>query len=527
MPSYTHPFTLFRILLLPAALAYLYLNFYPALNDCAFPPARKVQTKCSSSYRCTESADEWECFSSSACKNTTVNAGKAPFRLLALADPQLEGDTSLPAGWQNSGAWDGLGKLWRHASTGDFGGLGRDFPVVLQGYRKKLDLWGTDWYLAHIYSQARWWASPTHTVVLGDLVGSQWIGDGEFEGRAERFWSRVFGSAERVPDAVTGREHEGEVLGANARDWRRRVIAVAGNHDVGYAGDLSEARVERFERAFGRVNWELTFRLPNATLDPNNSLAGRKVLDFYDGPAPQPELRLVVLNSMNLDEPAQSPALREQSLQSMEQTVCNPERFHNEHSATVLLTHIPMHKASGICVDGPFFSYFSNGGVREQNHLSEDLSKRLVDCLQNTQSSIVLNGHDHEGCDSFHYRDHFTPSIPSSDDGIVETPDSILKTIHHRDVPSLSVEQKAQSVREITVRSMMGSYGGHAGFLSGWFDSELGEWQFEYASCAFGVQHIWWVCHVLVYLLAALGVLSAVGALAGSVSEGREKVKMA
>jgi hypothetical protein len=45
MPSYTHPFTLFRILLLPAALAYLYLNFYPALNDCAFPPARKVQTK--------------------------------------------------------------------------------------------------------------------------------------------------------------------------------------------------------------------------------------------------------------------------------------------------------------------------------------------------------------------------------------------------------------------------------------------------------------------------------------------------
>ena len=82
MPSYTHPFTLFRILLLPAVIAYLYLNFYPALNDCAFPPAQKTRTKCSGS----------------ACKNTTVNAGKAPFRLLALADPQLEGDTSLPAG---------------------------------------------------------------------------------------------------------------------------------------------------------------------------------------------------------------------------------------------------------------------------------------------------------------------------------------------------------------------------------------------------------------------------------------------
>jgi len=509
MPSYTHPFTLFRILLLPALLAYLYLNFYPALNDCAFPPAQKLRTKCSGS----------------TCKNTTVNAGKAPFRLLALADPQLEGDTSLPAGWQNAGAWECLEKLWGHALTGDLEGLRRDVPVILQGYRKKLDLWGTDWYLAHIYRQARWWASPTHTVVLGDLLGSQWIGDVEFEARAERFWGRVFGAAERVPDAVMGREYEGEVLGANAREWRRRVVAVVGNHDVGYAGDLNEARVERFERAFGRVNWELSFRLPNVTLDPMNTLAGQKVLDYYDGPAPQPELRLVILNSMNLDEPAQSSALREQSLEFMQETVCNPDRFHNEHSATVLLTHIPLHKPSGICVDGPFFSYFSNGGVREQNHLSEDLSKRLVDCLQNTQSPIVLNGHDHEGCDSFHYRD---PAFPITSNDGSETPDGILRTIHYRDFPSLSAEQKAASVREITIRSMMGSFGGHAGFLSGWFNVEQGEWQFEYASCAFGVQHIWWVCNVLVYLLAALGVASAIGALVGVLREDRgEKEKTA
>jgi hypothetical protein len=503
MPSHTHPWTLFRILLLPAVLAYLYLNFYPALNDCAFPPAQKTRTRCSGS----------------TCKNTTVNAGLAPFRLLALADPQLEGDTSLPAGWDNTGLSDGLGKLWGHALTGDLEGLGRDGQVILQGYRKKLDLWGTDWYLAHIYKQARWWASPTHTVVLGDLLGSQWIGDEEFEDRAERFWDRVFGTAERVPDAVMEPEHKVEVLGVNARDWRRRVIAVAGNHDVGYAGDLNEGRVERFERAFGRVNWEVRFRLPNATLDPTNTLAGQKVLDYYDGPAPQPEIRLVVLNSMNLDEPAQSAALREQSLDFLSETVCNPDRFHIEHSATVLLTHIPLYKPSGICVDGPFFSYFSNGGVREQNHLSEDLSKRLVGCLKRTQSSIVLNGHDHEGCDSFHYRD---PPSTNNDNGNDATDYStaIPRTIHYRDFPSLSAEQKAESVREITVRSMMGSYGGHAGFLSGWFNVEEGEWQFEYASCGFGVQHIWWVCNVLIYLLAGLGVASAVGALIGAVREG-------
>jgi len=510
MPSYTNPFVLFRILLLPAVIAYLYLNFYPAINDCAFPPAQKVRTRCSGS----------------ACKNTTVNAGLPPFRLLALADPQLEGDTSLPPGW-DSGASFGLGQLWEHASTGDLEALGRDLPVILQGYRKKLDLWGTDWYLAHIYRQARWWASPTHTVVLGDLLGSQWIGDDEFEARAERFWTRVFDIAERVPDDTMAAQHEVEVLGKNARDWRKRVIAVAGNHDVGYSGDLDEARIERFERAFGKVNWELRFRLPDAPLEEGHTFASQKTPDFYDGPAPQPELRLVVLNSMNLDEPARSPALREQSLDFMSETLCNPDRFDNEHTATVLLTHIPLHKSSGICVDGPFFSYFSpanGGGVREQNHLSEDVSKRLVDCLQRTQSSIVLNGHDHEGCDSFHYRDP-----PSSSSSTADNP-AIAKTIPTRDSPSLSPAQKAQSVREITVRSMMGSYGGHAGFLSGWFNVDKGEWEFEYASCAFGVQHIWWVCKVLIYLQAGLGCLSALGALIRAVREERggvEKVKKA
>lgn len=56
-----------------------------------------------------------------------------------------------------------------------------------------MDLWGNDRYLRHVYGRTRWWAMPTHTVVLGDLLGSQWIGDGEFERRAERFWGTVLG----------------------------------------------------------------------------------------------------------------------------------------------------------------------------------------------------------------------------------------------------------------------------------------------------------------------------------------------
>lgn len=171
MPSYNRPFTLFRVLLIPALIAFLYLYFYPAINDCAFPPAKKPRKKCSGP----------------ECKDTTVSAGKPPFRLLALADPQLEGDTSLPAGWSN-GAFAGLEKIWEDLREGRWDGLKQDLPVLLQGYRKKLDLWGNDLYLAHVYRQTRWWAEPSHTVVLGDLLGSQWIGNEEFERRASRFW---------------------------------------------------------------------------------------------------------------------------------------------------------------------------------------------------------------------------------------------------------------------------------------------------------------------------------------------------
>jgi hypothetical protein len=300
-----------------------------------------------------------------------------------------------------------------------------------------------------------------------------------------------------------------EVLGANAREWRRRVIAVAGNHDVGYAGDLSEGRVQRFERAFGRVNWEVRFRLPNATIKTEQDYPSRMVPDFYDGEGAQPELRLVVLNSMNLDEPAYSSALREESVQFMEGHLCEDQDV--ENSATVLLTHIPLHKATGLCVDGPFFSFFSpenGGGIREQNHLSEHTSQHLSSCLS-ARNAIVLNGHDHEGCDTRHYLDaHQTKTIRSSDSG------------------ALSAEEMFSSFREITVRSMMGSYGGHAGFLSGWFDREQGRWEFEYESCGFGVQHFWWVGNVLVVVEIGLGMLWGVGVVGRKYLEPEGEVKL-
>ena len=95
------------------------------------------------------------------------------------------------------------------------------------------------------------------------------ISDAEFDKRSWRFWNRAFAGAERVPDDVAAYPAEVYTVtdflgphGSNQTAWRRRLINIAGNHDVGYAGDLTVARLERFERAFGKAAYELRFELP-------------------------------------------------------------------------------------------------------------------------------------------------------------------------------------------------------------------------------------------------------------------------
>jgi len=243
-----------------------------------------------------------------------VNA-TAPFRLLALGDPQLEGDSSLPK--TDAPIFRSLGSLTEHLQEADslsdscrlvvdaLRGVPIDLVRAAEGYiRKPLDIWGNDWYLAHIVRTLRWWTRPSHVAVLGDLLGSQWVSDDEFARRSRRYWGTVFKGMVRVPTSITGgkedkREHEEggvrkqkrwggtvEQLGDDPA-WSTRVINIAGNHDIGYAGDIDDKRIERFEDVFGSVNWDVVFTLPGTDDSPN-----------------APALRLVILNSMNLDTPA-------------------------------------------------------------------------------------------------------------------------------------------------------------------------------------------------------------------------------
>lgn len=402
--------------------------------------------------------------------------------------------------------------------------LFEDIPNEIESVRKQIDLFGNDFYLAHIYRTVHWWTKPTHITVLGDLVGSQWIKDEEFERRGLRYWNRVLRGAERVPDTIAtypAMEYEISAYLDYPRDaaaWAERAINVAGNHDIGYAGDINQDRFERFERVFGKANYELRFELPIYNNTLNEALFDPE--DNRDSNLLPPELRVVVLNSMNLDTPASDSNLQDATYKFINDVISTSAAVEFQGTFTIVLTHIPLYKPEGVCVDDPFFSFHpagSGGGVKEQNQLSADASKGFLEGIYGMsgdptaagegkgRSGVILNGHDHEGCDSYHFIRQ------------VKQGNRYWETERWGDALRNGIVGKdgVPGIREITVRSMMGDFGGNTGLLSAWFDEASWSWQFEYATCALGRQHFWWAVHILdlVTLVACVAyvVLLAVG----------------
>ena len=460
-----------------ANLLTCYLYIYPVVQGCAFPspPVKPPPNP----YR------------------PPVDPGPAPFRLLVLGDPQLEGDSSLLFNAED-GSFPTLRRIYKTPSFQHAKELiTQDLFILLQYWRKKLDLLGNDYYLAHIYRTLSSFTYPTHVAVLGDLLGSQWVSDEEFDLRGRRFWGRVFQRGRRVDDSITDTITRISLADQDElAPWKDRVINVAGNHDIGYAGDMSAEKLDRFERVFGKANWESRFTLP-----PPPSHASTAAL-------PSPEIRLVILNSLNLEAPALSTELQHSTYDFLNEMIANANPVEDTSSAMVLLTHLPLHKAAGTCVDPPLISYYSGehgGGVREQNHLSPGSSKNILEGLYGMsgdanapalgmgRDGIILTGHDHEGCDVYHY-------IPRGYPGGEWEAERLNKTNAYK------TQERTAGMREITVRSMMGDFGGNAGLLSGWFEYAEGRWHFEYQACALGTQHIWWAIHV--FDLVTIGLMN-------------------
>lgn len=455
-------------LLLPAAcILNIYLYFYPVLYGCAFPSAPTF--------------------------NSTSSI-PAPFRLLALADPQIEGSNKLrkyarPPPIPNTPSTNQtllpFPLTQRVMEELYFTGL------TVRKYAKKLDLWGNDLYLSHVYKTVKKHTHPTHVAVLGDLLGSQWISDDEFSRRGKRFWKKIFSDTRPVSldDVARGTAH--------GDGWLDKIITMPGNHDIGYAGDMTRARLNRFEDVFGPDNYWLIFHSDDGTA----------------------QLRIAVLNSLTLDGPMFDPGLGVASREFLSRLQSNFSA--DSTQATVLLTHLPLHKPTGVCADGPETLYFppeNGGGVRSQNFLSpgaSDLLKERVFGLPDPSAGgksrgVILTGHDHEGCLSDHYWDD-----DKREWAVSSAPFSSSSSTNSKN----GAEGKKEVLQEITVKSMMGEYGGNAGLLSAWYEKETKEWKFKYSYCALGVQQLWWTTHVVnvicAILAALLGLVTVIGWVGG------------
>ena len=276
------------------------------------------------------------------------------------------------------------------------------------------------------------------------MVGSQWISDSEFALRAERFW-KIFSDATPVTaeDVAAGN--------ADGLEWKNKLIMLPGNHDVGYAGDINRPRLERYEAAFGPFNYRLSWHPETKGYYPE-----------------RPELRIAVLNSLTLDTPIWDQTLADDSYAFVDTLLKNKSM--SPAQATLLLTHLPFHKPANVCVDAPEFTYFlprNGGGIKSQNFMSEVVSNLLKGWLfgfpgGNEEGSeaksrgVVMTGHDHEGCQSVHFWD-----------GEAEVKGWNATT---RKTWKEQGNEALESIHEITVRSMMGEYGGNAGLLSAEFD---------------------------------------------------------
>lgn len=390
----------------------------------------------------------------------------------------------------------------------------------LTKYIKRLDNYGNDYYLGHIYNTMKHRLQPSHVAVMGDLFSSQWIYDSEFYNRTYRFVERLFPRPlEYKQNAIeTHQKHEDydwvrfledenamdPLHRFNSRvyndvyDWFKPYndqspdfenplfINLTGNHDIGYSGDATWQHMARFHHLFGQNNY---------------------VINYNKG-TPE-EWRLVVLDSLTME----GPALQQEFLDFTWSFIENLQKYENPNfnGSTILFTHIPFFKREGLCADGPEHRYyvnnerepFKNGLLRSQNHLSYETSQKVLDIVfpNADKQGIILTGHDHVGCDTWLNYKPKTGELAEQNELAEQKGEWVAET--QKD------ETTRASIREIVVRSMMGDFEGQTGILTGHFNYNTSAWQFEFTYCSFVIQHWWWAAKVtllLSVLLSSFGI---------------------
>ncbi|RIA96101.1 hypothetical protein C1645_420212 [Glomus cerebriforme] len=343
-----------------------------------------------------------------------------------------------------------------------------DAKIYRQGKRGEIDVWGNDIYLRHIYTSfvspySLFTRKPTHTIVLGDLFSSQWIREEEFNKRVERYkW----------------------IFGDPRREYNHKFINLTGNHDIGYNWDIDQYRINRWKREFGHVNF----------------------LDWIPSSDEKKGHRMSVINSMNVDGPASDEISRSETW-SLLNILAEEREQDNYRTPLIFLTHIPIYKKEGICVDGPMTIYDNTGSfIKEQNHLLQNSSEFILTRLR---PKFIFAGHDHEGCDVTHVvrikenKEYLINHYRTLD--FEKEKNQIISGDDYSENGKL--KENIWIVREVTVRSVMGAFGGNAGLFE--IKRQINkngseEFEYNYSSCPFVINHIPWIV-VVTDIIVTLG----------------------
>lgn len=366
-------------------------------------------------------------------------------------------------------------------------------------YIKRLDNLANDYFIGHVYHVMEPRLQPSIVAVMGDMFSSQWIGDSEFYNRTKRMMTRLFPR----PEAQTENEmnfikkhqdvdwpshfdwfnkalmmdefkNESMYSYSDVHDWTSAnltnsplFINITGNHDIGY-GDTTYQHMCRWRRLFGKDNYWIE----------------------YDKNTDHP-WRIVVLNSLALDGPILQPEFQLYDWQFVDTVAKHPF-----NGTTILMTHIPMYKRSGLCSDGPYVDFFNKtncppdanckvGLLKSENHLSFNTSQRVLNAVFKNGGGAIVTGHDHVGCVNY-YSYNETSNIWVASKNITSP----------------------KYVRELTVRSIMGEFDGMTGIITGHFDKDSRSWEFDYSTCPFTIQHVWWGAKLSIALAILLHTIS-------------------
>lgn len=128
------------------------------------------------------------------------------------------------------------------------------FLYFIDAYRNiragVIDLVINDVFMNHVMYNVMKFLQPTHVIVMGDILGSQYISDKEFDSRVRRYrW--IFRDALKNEKVCYF-----TIVGIIGSDQIAQITVVnlVGNHDIGYGSEVSETLVNRFEKAFGPTN---------------------------------------------------------------------------------------------------------------------------------------------------------------------------------------------------------------------------------------------------------------------------------